>query len=740
MTFRHIIAVASLAIALPTLAQAPWEPALTPLATRWSAKVQAKAPLPEYPRPQMVRGRWANLNGLWDYAITPGSAEGMGAPQGRILVPYPVESSLSGVGKPVGPDQKVWYRRLFTVPANWAGRRVLLHFGAVDYTAEVKVNGKPVGSHVGGYDGFTCDITPALNTHGDQVLEVAVTDPTDAGPQPHGKQVLKPGGIMYTATTGIWQTVWMEPVSVAAVDRLAIVPDLENARVQVTVVASVADATADVEVIADGRTVASGRGPAGAPMVLPIPDVRAWTPETPYLYDLRVRLSSGGAAQDMVKSYFGMRSIAIAPDATGITRMILNGKFVFQRGLLDQGFWPDGLYTAPTDEALRYDIEMTKRLGFNMARKHVKVEPDRWYYWCDKLGLLVWQDMPAGSNATPESRKQYEAELARMIEGRGNHPSIIMWVVFNEGWGQYDTERVTALAKSLDPTRLANNASGWTDRKAGDVIDMHNYPGPGSPAPEPTRAAVLGEFGGLGLGLKGHTWAKEFWGYQGMSGVAGLTSRYVGLWNRAWELMKDPGLCAAVYTQTTDVETECNGVMTYDRAIVKPYLAEAAAAARGEHPRVNVRAETLRPVVPTSEQAGLAWRYTTDQPGDGWEKPGFADGGWKSGEGGFGTSSTPGAIVRTEWSSGDIWMRREVEITGRLPKAPVLRIHHDEDAEVYINGVLAAKLSGFAQSYGPAEILPEAIRALRPGKNLLAVHCRQTGGGQYIDLGIYTGK
>ncbi len=449
---------------------------------------------------------------------------------------------------------------------------------------------------------------------------------------------------------------------------------------------------------------------------------------------------------DSVGSYCGLRSIKVGKDEQGVTRILLNGKFVFQVGPLDQGFWPDGLYTAPTDAALRFDIEVTKKLGFNMTRKHVKVEPERWYYWCDQLGLMVWQDMPSGDASirpdqpdlirSPESARQYEQELARMIDGLSNHPSIVTWVVFNEGWGQFDTARVAQWTKKRDPTRLVDSASGWADRKVGDVFDIHVYPGPGSPEPEPHRAAVLGEFGGLGLKVDGHTWSQKTWGYKGTSDRADLTRRYEKLLGGVWRLKEKPGLSAAVYTQLTDVETEANGLLTYDREVIKVDPERAAAVNRGDLSRVP----TFTVVVPTSQKKGIPWRYTLKQPADDWFKPSFDDGTWREGRGGFGTAGTPGAVIGTEWKTDHIWIRR----TFTLPAASVqdlyLLVHHDEDAEIYLNGVLAARVSGFVTDYEELAISDEARATLKPGTNHLAIHCKQTTGGQYIDAGIISVK
>jgi len=585
---------------LPTAAAEDWKPAPGNLLTAWAAKVDPKHPLPEYPRPQMVRSQWTNLNGLWDYAVTDRDAAKPAKFDGQILVPYPIESALSGVKKPLTDKQWLWYRRSFVSPSLAGGKRLLLHFGAVDWEAVVAVNGKEVGTHRGGYDPFTCDVTDALRTDANNELIVRVWDSTGRNGEPHGKQnfnsIKKPGGIMYTPCSGIWQTVWLEAVPVLSIESLKIVPDIDAGTLKLQAkLSGPMEGEAILEATAyDGdKTVAHAKGSAAGEVVLKIDNPKLWSPDQPFLYGLKVQV-----AGDSVESYFGMRKIALGKDEKGITRPMLNGKFVFQSGPLDQGFWPDGIYTAPTDEALRFDIEAIKKLGMNMARKHVKVEPDRWYYWCDKLGLLVWQDMPSGGAgksgrrsggdgvpASEEKARQFESELQALVETHRNHPSIIMWIVFNEGWGQYDTERLTKWVKQLDPSRLVNNASGWTDRKAGDILDMHSYPGPSSPAPEETRAAVLGEFGGLGLGLDGHRWVDKSWGYRGVADRRALTRKYLELWKSVQKLCDEKGLSAAVYTQITDVETECNGLLTYDRAVFKVDAGQSfAALAHGQFP------------------------------------------------------------------------------------------------------------------------------------------------------------
>ena len=734
---------AALWLAVSTFA-AQWQPGKAPLMTRWAKDVSPTNALPEYPRPQMVRSNWLNLNGLWDFAMSSREAAQPAAFSRQILVPFPVESALSGVMTTVTEKERLWYRRTFQVPAAWQGQRVILHFGAVDFEATVLVNGKEVGQHRGGYDPFEFDITPNLKEGANEIV-VSVWDPTDASPNSRGKQVRKPDqGIFYTATSGIWQTVWLEPVPTTSITGLKITPEIETGRFRIAVQTTgpsdnlYAEATA----IDERGIIARGSARVGTELGLTIRGAKLWTPETPVLQNIVVALKTSTTTVDEVQTYAGLRKIALGKDENGVTRIFLNNKPYFMAGPLDQGFWPDGLYTAPTDEALRYDIEVTKQLGFNMARKHVKVEPERWYYWCDTLGLIVWQDMPSGDRfisptqpdikRTAESAKEFETELKALIDTHYNHPSIVMWVVFNEGWGQYDTPRVTKLAKEWDPTRLANNASGWSDRKTGDVNDMHRYPGPGSPPPEDQRAAVLGEFGGLGFKVDGHTWAGRTWGYRGMASVDKLTRQYVKLLRGVYQLNKSPGLSAAVYTQTTDVEYEGNGLLTYDREVIKMPVDIVAAANRGSFPPEPV----VTVISPTAEKEAVMWRYTTEKPADDWFKPEFSASEWKEGKAGFGTANTPGAIVGTVWNSPDIWLRREFTTESSDFRDVGLLLHHDEDAEIYINGVLASRVRRFISAYEESEISADAMRALRKGRNVLAVHCHQTTGGQYIDVGI----
>jgi hypothetical protein len=713
---------------------AAWHPADNALMTRWAADVSPTNVHAEYPRPQLVRPDWQNLNGLWDYAITPLEAARPVRFDGNILVPFPLESSLSGVKQHLDENSILWYHRRFKIPSAWAGRQVRLHFGAVDWRSRIIINGQEVGQHAGGFDPFSFDLTPALNWTNEEDIVLAVTDPTE-GDQPRGKQSRNPEGIFYTPTSGIWQTVWLEPVPTVCIDSLKFTPDLDTHTLRLQVaVNSLADAYS-VEAVAtvNGREVGRVVGAPNEELSLIFNEVHPWSPNDPFLYDLKVTLKDRGNAVDTVTSYFALRKISLRKDDDGVTRMALNDQFLFQMGVLDQGFWPDGIYTAPTDEALRSDIEYLKRAGFNLVRKHAKVEPDRWYYWCDKLGLLVWQDMPSGNNATVEGRTQFEGELQRMVDHLSDHPSIIVWVLFNEGWGQYDTERLVPWLKSLDPSRLIDNASGWTDKQVGDIIDAHSYPTPESPAPESGRAAVLGEFGGLGLGLPGHLWSDKFWGYLIMTNEESLSGRYTQLLDRLHDLRDSVGLSAAIYTQLSDVETECNGLLTYDRAMEKLN----AAAARVANNQMNTN-EFFRVIVPDALYDRVNWKYTTKPPVSGWTEATFDDHDWEDGTGGFGTYDTPGAIINTVWNTDDIWLRREFRLGQIDLQTAELQVHHDEDAEIYLNGVLAAKVPGFVASYGEIKIEPDALATLKAGQNFMAVHCHQTAGGQYIDVGIVT--
>jgi len=697
----------------------------TRLQTRWASQVTPDRVLPEYPRPQLARRNWVNLNGPWTYAVTDADAPRPASFDGRILVPFPVESQLSGAGIWVTPTQRLWYRRTFATPALPTGHRLLLNFGAVDWEAVVYVNGTSAGVHRGGFDPFTLDITDRLVRGAEQEIVVAVRDPTDDGEQPRGKQVRRPRGIYYTAVTGIWQTVWMEAVPAWHIRGLRIDPDLARGLVRVSVGTEGRTSGRVTVTVLDGtRVVGRASGPTAA---IPIPSARKWSPADPFLYGLRVRLDSG----DEVESYFGMRSIAVRADASGVPRLHLNGEPLFQFGLLDQGWWPDGLYTAPTDEALASDIEKTRELGYNVIRKHVKVEPARWYYHADRLGMLVWQDMPSANNKGPDAEANFARELTLVVDALRNHPSIVMWVPFNEGWGQHATEKYVTWLKGYDPSRIVNNTSGWTDMKVGDVADLHAYPGPAMPPLEAARAATLGEFGGLGLPTEGHTWVdRGNWGYRSYTSVAELNTAYRDLLSQL-RLHAGDGLTSAIYTQTTDVEVEVNGVMTYDRAVVK-LAAESIAANR----RMYAPPPRIVHVVPSSDRTAQTWRYTTDAPPASWFDTAFDDSAWKTGPGGFGGPDTRFARVGTEWKTPDIWLRRAADIPAAPLTAPHLRVFHDDDVRVYLNGVLVADIAGANAGYAYVPLTGAARAALRAGRNTLALHAHQTRGGQFVDVGI----
>ncbi len=522
----------------------------------------------------MVRSNWINLNGLWNFALAPAGSAAPNELNGKILVPFCIESALSGVGRNIGDGQALWYSRTFSKPVLGDRERLLLHFDAVDWDTRVLVNGQNVGEHRGGYDPFTFDITDYLVRAPQQVITVRVIDQTD-NYQPRGKQSLRPSGIFYTAASGIWQTVWLETVLSNYITSLKIRPDIDNGLVVVSVMMPSTE-QAQIAVLDEaGHEIASKTGPVNTEVSIKVPDPRYWSPDDPYLYRLKVL-----AGSDLVTSYFGMRKIERRVDQTGTNRFFLNNRPIFLFGPLDQGYWPDGIYTAPNDEALKFDLETSKRFGFNVVRKHVKVEPERWYYWADQLGLLVWQDFPsvmdvlldrgaADLTRSSEAKQQIETEMKSMVDRHWNHPCIMMWVSFNEGWGQYDTARVVGLFKSWDSSRLVDNASGWNDRKVGDVRDLHSYPAPSNVRKDAGRIVVQGEYGGGGLLVPGHDWDpstsfqyvhfetnKELENFF-LNGLAEIKNGIVD------------GLSAAIYTQLTDVEDEINGLTTYDRAVLK---------------------------------------------------------------------------------------------------------------------------------------------------------------------------
>ena len=564
---------------------AQWQPVGDKLKTRWASEIDVNNVLPEYPRPIMERSEWQNLNGLWDYTILPVGQQPSNF-DGEILVPFPVESSLSGVQKRVGKDNELWYQRDFTVPSKWKGNKVLLHFGAVDWRADVWVNDVKVGQHQGGYTPFSFDVTAAL-VSGTNSVKVKVWDPTDEGFQPRGKQVNNPHGIWYTPVTGIWQTVWLEPVPQTYIGNLKITPDIDKNLLLVEAETNSSSSNrVEVRVKDGNNVVATGQSINNQPVEIAMPqNVKLWSPDNPNLYDLEVVLWEGNKQVDKVDSYAAMRKYSMQRDDKGIVRLQLNNKDLFHFGPLDQGWWPDGLYTAATDEALEYDVIKTKDLGFNMIRKHVKVEPARWYTHCDRHGIIVWQDMPNGDRGpewqmhnyftgnevvrSAESEANFRQEWKELIDYLYSYPSVGVWVPFNEAWGQFKTEEITEWTKEYDPTRLVNPASGGNHFTVGDMLDLHNYPNPRLYLYDAQRATVLGEYGGIGWANKNHLWEPDRnWGYVQFNTSEEVTEEYIKYAEELKQLIRQ-GFSAAVYTQTTDVEVEVNGLLTYDRELVK---------------------------------------------------------------------------------------------------------------------------------------------------------------------------
>lgn len=572
-------------------AGAQWKPAGNRIQTAWAEQIDTLNVLPGYPRPIMKRAYWKNLNGLWNFAILPVKRAEPATYQQKILVPFPVESSLSGVQQMIDDKQELCYNRTFTIPKAWKGKRILLHFGAVDWKAEIIVNGVLVGRHTGGYTPFCFDITPFLRPR-EQVLTVRVWDPTDNYFQPRGKQVSQPGNIVYTAVSGIWQTVWLEPVNETHITSLKILPDIDNAIVSVRTNTqnAASDDYVEVRLFEEEKLLAVRKAVVTEAIDIPVSDLRLWSPDSPFLYELEVSLYSEEKEVDKVESYCAMRKISMKRDSNGVMRLQLNNQTLFNLGMLDQGWFPDGLYTAATDEALSSDIIRAKKLGYNMLRKHLKVEPARWYTHCDRLGILVWQDMPSGDNNygyrgkdymrsyvdvnveqsrnMEEARRNYRKEWQEIIDALYSYPSIVMWIPFNEGWGQFDTKQIAEWTKTYDQSRILNPASGGNFYHTGDVLDIHHYPNPEMFLYDADRVNVLGEYGGIGRAVEGHLWKDtENFGYEALFKTSGqATAKYVEFLNVLKSLNRFAG---AVYTQATDVEGEVNGMVTYDRKVLK---------------------------------------------------------------------------------------------------------------------------------------------------------------------------
>ena len=566
-----------------------WQPAGDKIKTLWGENIDPQNVLKEYPRPILMRENWKNFNGLWNYTITKKGESKPAYYNDKILVPFAIESSLSGVQKRISKDEELWYHQDFEIPRDWRKKEIILHFGAVDWESELWINDQKVGLHKGGYDPFSFNISPYLNKGLNQKLELRVWDPTDDGFQPRGKQIENPKGIWYTPVSGIWQTVWIEPVNSKYITNIHTTTNIDDSSILVKTFKSYDSENDLMEFVLkeNERVVSKTIVKADLETKLYIKTPKLWSPESPFLYDLEIKLISKGKVIDNIVTYFGMRKISIKKDINGTRRMMLNNKEYFQFGTLDQGWWPDGLYTAPSDDALKFDILKTKEFGFNMIRKHVKVEPARWYYHADKIGMLVWQDMPNGEKIGKpkwernkffngeefipsfESEMNFKSEWKRIMNFLYSNPSIVCWVPFNEAWGQFKTKEISQLTKNFDPSRLVNAASGGNYYNVGDITDIHNYPEPRMLFYDPDRSNVLGEFGGIGLAIENHLWQKDKnWGYVKYKSSEKATDEYINFANQLLEMVHK-GFSGAIYTQITDVEGEVNGLITYDRKIIK---------------------------------------------------------------------------------------------------------------------------------------------------------------------------
>ena len=743
---------------------AEWQRLSANLMTSWGESIDPENVWQEYPRPQLVRPNWMNLNGLWDYYLLSnrvklaydGNASHF---KEKVLVPFGVESALSGImHTDLGAVAKstLMYRRTFTLTEAFKGKRTLLHFGAVDWRCVVFVNGNEVGRHDGGSDAFTFDITEALKGSGEQELQVAVYDPSNLGGQPRGKQTTNPGSIWYTSCSGIWQTVWLEPVNPGYIERYEVVPDAATGTVRVKVFAS--DPTCKFSLIVrDGEesVVMTDKYRVGQEVTLTIPDAKLWTPDTPFLYNLDIVLCADNCQEcDRARGYFGMRTFSKAM-IDGHPAFLLNGKPIFMYGPLDQGWWPDGLLTPPSYEAMIYDLQTIKSLGMNMVRKHIKVENDLWYEWCDRNGLIVWQDMPSGSDGGSNGTKKeihqnFYQECERIVTNLKQHPSIGVWVVYNEGWGQ-DADagiehtmhgfRVVREADA-DQGRLMNSVSGWTDFGIGDILDAHSYPSPNANTNDKNeRINVCGEFGGITLMVEGHLWGGSQQTYTQVTNSEEYATRFNQYTLALQTLQQTKGLWAGVYTQITDVEHEVNGILTYDRKVRKVNDDQLASIRAMIEQTITHRFANPKNVLAAGDVAsGITWRYTTVQPSEGWETVDFADNSWSQGQAGFGKISQPDARVRTTWDTPEIWIRRHFRLSNVTEddlKALCLRMFYDEDTEVYINGVFAMSITGYNTTYQLFEINDAARKTINlSGDNVIAIHTKQTTGGQYIDAGF----
>ena len=741
-----------------------WQRLSAPVMTPWGEQIDPENVWQEYPRPQLVRPDWINLNGVWQYFRRNNSVRltyerSASSFKQRVLVPFGVESALSGImhtDLSATAKSALMYRRTFTLTDAFKDKRTLLHFGAVDWRCVVFVNKQKVGQHDGGNDPFTFDITDYLTDEDEQELQVAVYDPSSLGGQPRGKQTTSPGGIFYTSCSGIWQTVWLEPVNSCYIERYEVVPNAESGTVKVKVFAN--DPTCKFYLIArDGEEIVATteKTTVGEEVTMTIPNPKLWSPDSPFLYNLDIYLTMENCQDcDKARGYFGLRTLSMGM-IDGHPGFLLNGKPLFMYGPLDQGWWPDGLLTPPSYEAMIYDLKAIKAMGMNMVRKHIKVEPDLWYEWCDRNGLIVWQDMPNGSESGSLGTKEelqhiFYEESERIVHALKQHPSICVWIPFNEGWGQDassgsgHTMRGYLVVRNADadPGRLMNAASGWTDFEIGDITDAHSYPSPnGQSNKHNDRVNVCGEFGGITYMIDGHMWAGSQQVYTTVTNSEDYTTRFNQFTSALQGLQLSKGLWAGVYTQVTDVEQEVNGFLTYDRKVFKVNDEQLASIRSNIERTINQRLSDAVSVVSAGDNAtNIQWRYTTAEPESGWEQASFDDSSWKRGMAGFGKIDQPDARVRTNWSTPEIWVRRHFTLDGVTAenlKELCLRIFYDEDSEVYINGVLAFTITGYNTTYQLFDFSDAARNALSlDGDNVIAIHTKQTSGGQYIDAGF----
>ena len=564
-----------------------WHPVGTRIKTKWGNNLKPENVWQEYPRPQLERKDWLNLNGIWHYSITDIGSKKPEKFDQNILVPFCLESSLSGVMKPLNETQILWYYKEFEIPKKWKDKNIIIHFNAVDWKSELYINDDKIGEHYGGYSEFNFDITKNLKTGKNKII-LKVWDPSDTGYQPIGKQCLDPKVIWYTSISGIWQTVWLEPVNKQYIKKLEINNNYDNKEIKINCLLNTeVKLPLEMSLIYKEKEILKQKGISNTETVLKISEenFHPWSPNEPNLYIIKIEIfDESNKLIDSILSYTTIRKIEQRKDENGYYRIYLNNKPLFNMGTLDQGYWPDGLYTPPSEEAMIYDINKLKELGFNTIRKHVKVEPYRYYYHCDKIGMLIWQDMPSGDRKpnsweyhhlntgddvkrSEESKNNYYHEWSEIIDNLKFFQCIIIWIPFNEAWGQFDTEKVVNFTQNKDPTRLINAASGGNHRICGNFLDLHHYPEPSQYLKVDNLINILGEFGGLGLDIKGHTWKGDNWGYRTFRTKEEITEKYEEYINLIINSFK--GFSAAIYTQTTDVEIEINGLITYDRAEMK---------------------------------------------------------------------------------------------------------------------------------------------------------------------------